>query len=119
MKATGIMEKRALAFCQRVKERGYGSFVCRKTRSKISNNLQGKAYGEKIACMTGCGYNKEAALLADVLRWMGETEKDWQTLWIVGEGGFHTIRGLLAPMGWDLLKEHESESGTIFRIERA
>jgi len=108
-------ERRAWLFCEEIKRTGNGSFRVTWTKSAMwRRTAKIMSEGEKIAFASGCGYCKESSVIAEALRWLGDSEEQSRGISACKGAGVSSIRRLLEAMGWVL-----EENNEIYTISRA
>lgn len=116
----GIMEKRAKAFCARIKALKSGetmSFTVDKKSSKLWSCVASiTARDGKLCCIGGCGFNHTAAALAEVLQWLGDTREVQLEIWQKAEGGENSARSVLQKYGYTLETMLVHRDYTTFQI---
>jgi hypothetical protein len=101
-------EKRAKAFCEEIKRTGNGSFRVTWTKSAMwGRTAKIVIEGDIIAFASGCGYCKESSVIAEALRWLGDSEEQAREIWTYESAGVGSIRRLLEAMGWVLEENNE------------
>lgn len=90
------MEQRAQRFGTQIRSGLVTVIILERSRSggcTIRNNAW-----QSVARANGCNYDKESAVLADLLRWVGETEAEQQAIW--GCEDVQQLTRVLASLGW-------------------
>lgn len=73
---------------------------------------------ERVASMSGCGYDKLSAVLAAVLHPLGATEQARLDIHGQSGGGLPAVRDALARHGWVLTHVHDGPIEDGFTIAR-
>lgn len=114
------MGKRAHALCQSIRESG-GAYPVNvewtnsRTWGYCPRILRN---GEKVAYAGGCGYDKLSSVLAEALRWLGDTDEQHAAIWQAGGTGESGITRALAAAGWTLSRTATGSSFDCFTVSR-
>jgi hypothetical protein len=101
MQKLTTIEKRAILFCNKIKERGAGECRLKFSRGRDYENCSLlNSSGDKIGYATGCGYDKESSVVADALRFLGNTEDEIQSIWLCSGCGNDQLIRTLDDLGW-------------------
>ena len=74
--------------------------------------------GGSAVNVSGCGYCKESAALADYLRFIGTTEEEQFSVWRRSGAGFGSIAEALALIGWKLDKTYSGKTEDAYQLTR-
>lgn len=116
----GKVEKRAKAYCDRIKETGSGSLTVewRKSQTWGMNPAICNYNGEKMTNVSGCGYCKHSTALADMLRFLGTTDEEINSIWSKGGSGVDSVIDQLKAIGWDLKRVHWTKTTDTYEINK-
>jgi hypothetical protein len=92
------METRAQQYGKRIRQGITTVIVLNRSRAGGCSILDNG--GRLVARASGCGYDKEAAVLADLLRWVGETDAERSAIWRCE--GVPELTRVLRSYGWVL-----------------
>ena len=115
-KRLGKTDTRAKAFCDMVISEGYGEFSVIWNKSKTWGSCPSilNHRNEKMAYAGGCGYDKESAVMVELLRFLlpeGE--------YLSGSGaGFNTLVRELDQHGWTLERTYTGKTEDGYKITR-
>ena len=74
--------------------------------------------GGSAVNISGCGYCKESAALADYLRFLGTTEEEQRKIWGKSGAGFGSVAKALAIIGWKLDHVYNGKPEDAYQITR-
>lgn len=114
-KPSGLLEKRALAACQEIEREGTGSFavVWKKSRDYGQCPSISNWHGEKVAHASGCGYDKQSAVLVDLLCWLAPRRV------LKSHGaGLRSLQAELRELGWELACDYDGKTEEGYTISR-
>jgi hypothetical protein len=74
--------------------------------------------GGSAVNISGCGYCKESAALANYLRFLGATEEEQFSVWGRAGAGFGSIAEALALIGWKLDKTYSGKTEDAYQLTR-
>ncbi len=114
-------EKRAAAYMERAKQAGRISIAMHWKKSR-DYGLCPVIYshtGEKCAYAGGCGYDKESACLAELLRFLFPYGSEPHTKIHSASGaGFGRVRDALALHGWELRHAYNGKTEDGYELTR-
>lgn len=107
------MEKRAKAAMDHARENGTLEFTIQWKKSPTWGNCPRIDWrGEKAAYASGCGYDKESAVIQEfVSSLLPDTAKNF------GGAGFNTAMAIMAEHGWNLTRTYTGKTEDGFRLE--
>jgi hypothetical protein len=74
--------------------------------------------GGSAVNISGCGYCKESAALADYLRFLGTTEEEQGKIWAKSGAGFGSVANALALIGWKLDHVYNGKTEDAYQLTR-
>jgi hypothetical protein len=76
-------------------------------------------WGDGKACnVSGWGYDKLSAALADVLRFIGDTPEQVTSIWRCSGAGVSSVEQALFPCGWRLTRTASGKYFDAFDLSR-
>jgi hypothetical protein len=119
MKRLGVREQRAAKMCAWIKEAGQARIGMEWVKSRTwGANPRIEWRGAPCTDISGCGYDKESACLAQALRWMGESEEEKRAIHATGGAGFQSVVNALDKVGWALTRTGTGKWFDGFEIRR-
>lgn len=114
-------EKRALALCDSIARFGSGTVQIEWKRSKMwGHNPVILHHGQKCCNIGGCGYDKQSAALADVLRFLFPIGSDAYNEVHGSSGcGAQTVESRLKKHGWNMRKVASSSTFDAYELTLA
>ncbi len=112
MKPKTKLEKNAFAAMIRCRELDGLHLLVEWKKSRNYGNcpsLTSRSFG-KLSYASGCGYDTLSAVLADAMRWLGETAEQQRAIWRTGGCGACSVQEALSSVGWKLtIREGKTE----------
>lgn len=114
-----ITEKRALRFCEALREYKGGCINVEWKRSAMwGSNPVIEAYGGKCTNISGCGYDKLSSALAQCLRFLFPIGSiAYNEVWQTGGAGESSTCAALAKYGWLLSKVGSGKSFDCYELK--
>ena len=114
-----VTETRAFLDMESVKKYGSHYFRIYWIKSRMwGYNPTIPTSGGNAVNVSGCGYCKESAALADYLRFLGTTEEEQQQVWGTRGAGFRSVAEALAPIGWKLEHVYNGKTEDAYQLTR-
>jgi hypothetical protein len=113
------VEKRAAAYCETIRA-GYTQTVPVDWTTSRDYGLNPRIYhrGEKCTTVSGCGYCKLSAALADVLQWLGNTNEERHSIARQSGCGEPAVIRALELIGWKLTPTAHGKKYDVYSIEK-
>lgn len=113
-------EKRAKAFCESLLKFNGGAISMEWKRSAMYGMNPVIEYdGAKCTNVSGCGYDKESAALATVLRFLFPIDsEDHGRVYSHAGSGFSSIRDTLEKLGWKLEKTASGKTFDAYELTK-
>jgi hypothetical protein len=115
-----IVEQRAKAYCETIRNNGAGQITIewRKSRTWGSNPVIEDYAGKKCCNVSGTGYCKESTALADVLRFLGETDEQRNNVARTGGAGVSSVVAALQAIGWKIEAIAKTKTADVYQVTR-
>lgn len=112
-------EKRALSFCEQAKRFGNAAFTIEwvKSRTWGMNPTYFWQDGNAVS-VSGCGYDKLSAALAQLLSPLGSTREECLSIGVLGGAGESSVVDALKAIGWTLKKTADSRNSDSYTLTR-
>ncbi len=118
------LERRAKTMCDGFRaqyEKDDGPLIVVKwTKSRTWGMCPSIYDGDRVAYASGCGYDKLSAVLAEALRWMGETPELRVAISRSSGVGVSRVQETLRAAGWDLragYTDSTTDTYSLIRLE--
>ena len=114
-------ERRAESFCRNLVHNGCGTVQIEWKRSRMwGHNPVISHHGEKCCNISGCGYDKQSAALADVLRFLFPIGSDaYNAVHATSGCGDSSTTAKLAQHGWNMRKVASSSTFDAYELTLA
>jgi hypothetical protein len=114
-----VTETRAFLDMESVKKYGSHYFRIYWVKSRMwGYNPTIPTSGGNAVNISGCGYCKESAALANYLRFLGANEEEQFSVWRRAGAGFGSIAEALALIGWKLDKTYSGKTEDAYQLTR-
>ena len=112
-------EMRALDFCETAKRYGNANFTIEwvKSRTWGMNPTFFWRDGNAVS-VSGCGYDKLSAALAQLLSALGSTREECLSIGVLGGSGESSVIDALKAIGWTLRKVAGSRNSDSYTLTR-
>ena len=116
----GKMEDRAKDWCKRildlgVEETGF-TIEWKKSNAWGSNPVIKNYRGEKMVCVTGCGFDKQSQAIVDLVRWLFPPFPE--DGFNYGGHGVDTVIDEMAARGWELKRVAFTDATDTYVLRR-
>jgi hypothetical protein len=113
------LETRASNLCQSIRDGLTTSVSVDWVKSReYGQNPRIYHHGEKCTTVSGCGYCKLSAALADVLQYLGNTEEQRLAIARTGGAGVSAVTCALAAAGWSFAPTASGRTYDVYSIAR-
>ena len=112
-------ERRAKAMCEAFKTYDTANVTVEWTKSRMWGMTPYIEWaGEKVASISGCGFCKHSARLAEALCWLGNTDDERSSIASKQGCGVSSVQEALKAIGWNLEPVASSRTSDSYRLSR-
>lgn len=114
-----ITPQRAMALCATIKEYGTYDIEVQWIRSRdYGHNPRILFHGDKCTDVSGCGYDKLSACLADALNHLADTDADRIAIGRTSGAGVSSVVSALDAAGWEMETLASGSDHDVFKVSR-